>query len=92
MTNCTLITRKSKSWDLHLNWLRCIQGQFHIYWHKVPNNNSDYSTKYHPIIYHETSRSMGFAGCVFYPDIFIDCWNYRLNLKMFQQGCIDILI
>ena len=52
MTNCTLIPRKLKSWDLCLNWLyyREAQGQFHIYWDKGPNNNGDYSTKHHPII------------------------------------------
>ena len=73
MTNCTLIPRKSKSWDLRLNWLRCreAQGQSRIYWDKGPNKNGDYSTKHHPIIYHETKRSMGFAGCMFYPDICI---------------------
>ena len=73
MTNCTLIPRKSKSWDLRLNWLCCreAQGQFRIYWDKGPNNNGDYSTKYHPIIYHETKWPMGFAGCMFYPDICI---------------------
>ena len=94
MTNCKLIPRKSKSWDLRLNWLRCreAQGQFRIYWDKCPNINGDYSTNHHPLIYHETKRSMGFAGCEFYPDIWIDCWNYRLNLRMFQQGCIDILL
>ena len=56
MTNCTLIPRKSKSWDLRLNRLRCreAQVQFRFYWDKGPNNNGDYSTKHHPIIYHET--------------------------------------
>ena len=75
MTNCILNTRKSKSWDLRLNRLRFreAQGQFHIYWDKGPNNNGDYSTKHHQIIYHETKQSMGSSGCVFYPDIFIYC-------------------
>ena len=75
MTNCTLIRRKSKSWDLHLSWLRCreAQQQFCIYWDKVPNNNGDYSTKHQPLIYHETKWSMGFSGCVFYPDICFEC-------------------
>ena len=43
ITNCTLIPRKSKSWDLRLNWLRYreAQGQFRIYWDKGPNNNGD---------------------------------------------------
>ena len=46
MTNCTLIPRKLKLWDLCLNLLRCreAQGQFLIYWDKGPNNNDDYST------------------------------------------------
>ena len=71
MTNRTLIPRKSKNWDLRLNWLRCreAQSQFRFYWDKGPNNNGDYSSKHHPDIYHETKRSMGFAGCVFYPEI-----------------------
>ena len=73
MTNCILIPRKPKSWDLRLNWLRCkeAQGQFRFYRDKGPNNNGDYSTKHHPDIYHETKRSMGFAGCVFYPNFFM---------------------
>ena len=75
MTKCTLITRKLKSWDVRLNWLCCreAQGKFRIYWDKGPNNNGDYSTKHHPNIYHEIKQSMGFAGCVFYPDMCIEC-------------------
>ena len=71
MTNSTLIPKKSRSWDLRLNWLRCreAQLQFRTYWDKGANNDGDYSTKHHPDIYHETKRSMGFAGCVFYPSI-----------------------
>ena len=71
MTNSTLIPKKSRSWDLQLNWLRCRekQGQFRTYWDKGPNNDGDYSTKNLSDIYHETKRSMGFAGCVFYPNI-----------------------
>ena len=62
MTNCTLIPRQSKFWYLRLNWLRCreSQGQFRIYWGKGPNNNLDYSTKRHPIIYHEKKTVNGF--------------------------------
>ena len=75
MTNCTLIPRKSKSWDLRLNYSCCRedQRQFRIYWDKGPNKNGDYSTKHHPIIYHKTELSMGFSGCVFYPEILIEC-------------------
>ena len=71
MTNSTLIPKNSRSWDLRLNWLRCreAQGQFWTYWDRGPNNDGDYSTKNHPDIYHETKRSMGFSGCVFYPNM-----------------------
>ena len=71
MTNCSSIPHNSKPWDLHLNWLRCreAQAQFRFYWDKGPNNNGDNSPKQHPDIYHDTKRSMGFAGCVFYPNI-----------------------
>ena len=67
MTNSTLIPKKSRSWDLRLNWLRCreAQDQSRTYWDKGPNNDGDYSTKHHPYIYYDTKRSMGFAGCVF---------------------------
>ena len=49
-TNSTIIPKKSKSWDLRSNWLRCreFQGQFRCYWDKGPNNWGDYSSKHHP--------------------------------------------
>ena len=39
-TNQTIISKKSKSWDLRLRWLRCrvAQDQFRIYWDKGRNN------------------------------------------------------
>ena len=75
MTNCTLIPRKSKTWDLRLNWVCCreAQNQFRIYWDKGPTNNGDYSIQHHPIIYHESKSYIRFSVCVFYPDIFIYC-------------------
>ena len=45
------------------------QRQFGTYWDKGSSNNGDYSTKHHPDIYHETKRTMGFAGFVIYPTI-----------------------
>ena len=68
MTNSTLVPRKSKSWDLRLNWLRCreAQKQFRIYWDKGSNNWGDYHTKHHPPAYHESRRPMGFAGNAMY--------------------------
>ena len=75
MTKFKLIPRKSKSWDLRLNWLRCreAQGQFRIYWDKVSNNNGDYITKHHPIIYHETKRSIVF---------FVVCFTLKFALSV----------
>ena len=69
--NSTLVPRKSKSWDLRLNWLRCreSQKQFRYDWDKFSKKWGDYITKRHPIIYHNTKRSLGFAGCVYYPYI-----------------------
>ena len=64
-TNKTIVSKKSKSWDLRLLWLRCraAQDQFRIYWDKGKNNWGDYHTKHHPPCYHESKREMGFAGC-----------------------------
>ena len=40
MKNSTLVPRTSKFWDLHLNWLICIepQKQFCYYWYKGYNH------------------------------------------------------
>ena len=63
-TNQTIVSKKSKSWDLRLRWLRCraAQDQFRIYWDSGKNNYGDYHTKHHPPCYHESKRDMGFAG------------------------------
>ena len=70
-TNKTIISKKSKQWDLRLRWLRCrtAQDQFRIYWDKGTNNNGDYHTKHHPPCYHESKRSLGFAGAVLSIDL-----------------------
>ena len=67
MTKSTLIPCRSKNWDLRLNWIRCreAQQQFRSYWDNGANNWGDYSTKHHPVIYHEPKREQGFAGCIF---------------------------
>lgn len=60
MTNCTLIPRKSKSWDLRLDWLRCreSQKQFRYYWDKGANNHGDYYSKHHPDCHHLAKRPL----------------------------------
>ena len=65
-TNSTIIPKKSKSWELRLNWLRCreFQGQFRCYWDRGPNNWGHYHSKNHPPCLHESKRSLGFAGAV----------------------------
>ena len=50
--------KKSKSWDMRLNWLRNRkeQAQFHYYWDKGNNNDADYHTKHHPPKHHLQQR------------------------------------
>ena len=50
--------KKSKSWDMRLNWLRDRkeQSQFHYYWDKGSNNDADYHTKHHPPKHHLQQR------------------------------------
>jgi hypothetical protein len=58
VANKTIITKKMKSMDMRLWWLRCreSQGQFRYYWGPGPTNEADYPTKAHPDIYHESKR------------------------------------
>ena len=64
VVNNKIVTKKLKSMDLRLHWLRCqeAQKQFRFYWDKGPNNWGDYHTKQHPPVYHEAKRPL-FAGC-----------------------------
>jgi hypothetical protein len=58
VANKTIITKKMKSMDMRLWWLRCrkSQGQFRYYWGPGPTNYADYPTKAHPDVYHESMR------------------------------------
>jgi hypothetical protein len=58
VVNKTIITKKMKSMDMRLWWLHCreSQGQFRYYWGPGPTNHTDYPTKAHPDIYHESKR------------------------------------
>ena len=51
--------KKSKTWDMHLHWLRDKEKQkdFKVYWDKGSNNYADYFTKHHPIIHHRRIRN-----------------------------------
>ena len=64
VVNNKIVTKKLKSMDLGLHWLRCreAQKQFRLYWDKGPNNWGDYHTKQHPPVYHKAKRPL-FARC-----------------------------
>ena len=66
VVNGTIVSKKLKSVDLRLRWLRCceVQKQFRFYWDKGPNNWGDYSTNHHPPVYHLTHQPL-FAGAAF---------------------------
>eukprot|EP00804_Cyclotella_cryptica_P014288 CCRYP_018656-RA/>CCRYP_018656-RA protein AED:0.25 eAED:0.42 QI:0/0/0/1/0/0/2/0/273 len=53
-----IITRKMKSMDMCLWWLRCrkLQVQFCYFWDPSPTNYADYPRKAHSNIYHESMR------------------------------------
>ena len=58
-TNKTIVKKATKSSDTKLWWLRDreSQEQFRYYWAPGSENEGDYSTKYHPPIYHEAKRA-----------------------------------
>ena len=58
-TNETIVNKSTKSSDAKLWWLRDIesQGQLRYYWAPGSENEGDYSTKNHPLIYHEAKRA-----------------------------------
>ena len=60
-THQTIVSRKSRSWDLRLNWLRCKEAQkeFRIDLDKGSNNYGDYHTKHHPLCHLATMRLSG---------------------------------
>jgi hypothetical protein len=56
--NDDLRQKRSKSWDMRYNWLRCRenQKQLRIYWDKGANNKADYYTKHFAPKHHKTMR------------------------------------
>ena len=63
VVNNKIFTKKLKSMDLILHWLRCreAQKQFRFYWGKGTNNWGDYHTNQRPPVYHESKRPL-FTG------------------------------
>ena len=59
-SNSMLKEKKSKYWDMRLNWLkdRVQQKQFYIFWDRGSNNMADYATKHFPPSYHQKIRPL----------------------------------
>ena len=57
--NKTIVNKSTKSADMKLWWLRDRESreQFRYYLAPVSENELDYSTKHHPLIYHEAKRA-----------------------------------
>ena len=55
-----IISKKSKSWDVRMNWVRDKQeqGEYDVYWEKGSENNVDYHTKHHPLRHHRAKRPL----------------------------------
>ena len=53
-----IASKRLKSMDMTLHWLRCriAQKQFRHYWKPGPNNLGDYVTKHHAAIHHKAVR------------------------------------
>ena len=56
--NNNMQMKKSKTWDMHLHWLRDKEKQnfFNVFWDKGSNQGADYFTKHHPTIHHRRIR------------------------------------
>ena len=59
-SNSMLKEKRSKSWDMRLNWLkdRVRQNQFYIFWDRGSSNMADYATKHFPPSYHQKIRPL----------------------------------
>ena len=54
----TMQMKRSKSWDMHLHWLRDREARNHfdVMWEKGLDNKVDYFTKHHPTVHHRAQR------------------------------------
>jgi hypothetical protein len=69
ITNLTIVPQKTKSMDLCLWWLCCLesQQQFCYYWDKGSHNWADYHTEPQPPIYHKANRPIHASAAVQLP-------------------------
>ena len=60
VVNKNIASKRLKSMDMKLHWLRCriAQKQFRRYWRPGPTNLGDYVTKHHAPIHHRAVRWM----------------------------------
>ena len=60
VVNKNISSKRLKSMDMKLHWLRCCiaQKKFRHYWQPGPTNLGDYVTKYHAPIHHQAVRGM----------------------------------
>ena len=56
--NKNMRMKMSKSWDMHLHWLRDqeLRKVFQVEWEKGKDNKTNYFTKHHPINHHRMMR------------------------------------
>ena len=58
VVNNNIASKRLKSMDMKLHWLRCraAQEQFRHFWRPGPHNNADYVTKHHAAVHHRAVR------------------------------------
>ena len=87
--NSHIRQKRSKSWDMRYQWLRCRenQKQLRIYWDKGKNNTADYYTKHFPPKHHREMRKQFFhlANCI----TRIVNKNLTSCLRSVRRGCVD---
>ena len=56
--NKNIQMRQSKTWDMHLHWLRDkeLTEYIKVFYDKGKNNGADYHTKHHPTVHHRRVR------------------------------------
>ena len=58
LSKSTMTPKRSKGYDMRLNWMKCreAQKQFNLLWGPGKNNMGDYHTKTHPVREYITKR------------------------------------
>lgn len=90
--NSRIKIKKSKSWDMRYNWLRCRenQNQLYLYWDKGSNNQADYFTKHFGPKHHIAMRPkfMHLANCIV-TSIQNNFNDLVCNQSFRRRGCVD---